>query len=344
MRMNFLGHASFVGMVTVLLLGTTHTAFAANTVDISTMVSSVLPGSVVTMQSAGAQSSTPTQGMLVQLSPSAIPSGLTTLEQEFAYEDIGWRVRLVASIANETNPYLTSFSVLPTTGTVPINAQDALHGGIVVGSQPFNNPSLDSVGPSAALSQLQSNLTALKNALPTGSVLSESAVVLPLGSSVNQFALQANVTVDQPSSVAGHYGDVIEGLQTGLIGGPFTSMIEGLEIEVTAADGTPVVGAWESTRSASGTLQFGDPTQATSSMQVTTSFPVLTGGPTTASGALGSPGGRSSSNSTSHVGNAIELRSTASNASIIGSWWILGLPIVAFLVFLSRRKFRIRRH
>lgn len=80
-----------------------------------------------------------------------------------------------------------------------------------------------------------------------GRVTKASPFVISSGAGANQYALEVDITVDEASSLAGHYGDVLQGLRTGLTGDLSATPVEGLSIVVTLADGTPVVGSWEAT-------------------------------------------------------------------------------------------------
>lgn len=289
MRRSTFSLVGFASLLACATLGSGIVASASVGGDVTATVDGLLPGSISSLQSPSSVTSGGPQQLLIQLSPTEIRSGLSTMAQTFTYNEIGWRARSAASVVAETNPNVTSYSVVASDGSVPPGAFNAFHGGFATIGTPISTPNLDSVSSSLALAQLNSNLTVLNSVLPSGSVISESATVLPVGSSADQFALEADITINQPSALVGHYGDVLDGLTTGLTGDPSLTSIEGLSIVVNATDGTPILGSWQATRSETGTLQFGDPTQSVNALQVTTTFPNLTGGPATEQTALGAP-------------------------------------------------------
>jgi hypothetical protein len=178
------------------------------------------------------------------------------------------------------------------------------------------------------MQQLNSNLGVLESTLPVGTIANESTQVLTTGSNANQFALEVDITVGS-SSLSNYFGDFIYGLQTGLTGDPSIASVEGLSIIVTDQDGSPLVGSWVATRSATGTIQFADPSQVPSIMQVTSTFVNLTGGPSTLVGAIGNAHGRSGSVALhSAFGNG---RSTEGTTPVI--WWTV-LILIATLFFI----------
>ncbi|MGH3525241.1 MAG: hypothetical protein ACRDU4_21025, partial [Mycobacterium sp.] len=126
-------------------------------------------------------------------------------------------------------------------------------------------------------------------AMPAGSVTKAVPVLIPSGAGANQYALEADIVLDRASSSAGHYGDILRGLRTGLTGDLASTPIEGLSIVVTTVDGTPVVGSWESTRAGGGATQFADPEAQPQHPQATTTFRNLTGGPPTLARLSGTP-------------------------------------------------------
>jgi hypothetical protein len=268
-------------------------ATGAGSHGMSSIVDDFLPGATATLQSSPSRGNKSAARLIIQLSPESTKDK-TKLQQDFMYEEIGWRAEIAYDIINSGDADISSYRVTTSDGRVPPAALNDFHGGTttIPGLKPMAHPGLDTVPASLALQQLKSSIEILTDALPAGSVTSASVVLLPTDRR-NQYALEADITINQASSLDGHYGDALEGLQTGLTGDPASTIVEGIAIVVTAADGSPVLGGWQSTRDQSGTLQFGDPSKAnTELLRVTRPFPDVTNGPGTKIGALGLMGGR----------------------------------------------------
>lgn len=366
--MTLLQFFSTIGVliVTPLLLGLGSTASAApGPANASAVVNDFLPGATATIQSAPSTSNSSAEVLAIQLPSSAIPSGQTGLQLQFVYHEIGWKARVAASLVAQGDANVTSYTVTTASGNVPTGAFNDFHGGFATIGAAIGEPELDSVAPTLAMKQLQSNLSALQGAMPPGSVTQAVATMVPSSPSGDQYVLEADVTIDQASSLVGFYGDVLQGLQTGLTGDPSSAVIEGLAIVVTTPDGTPVVGSWQATRSLSGVLQFADPSQASESLQVTTEFPNLTGGPSTAVGALGSgvrtstgqAGGSAIASASSDGHNGAKavpsqvhvLHGAGKQGSGLGAWWAAigaaAAVAIALITLGGRRRHHLRhRH
>lgn len=346
------------------LLGLPSSASAnAGQTHVSAIVNDYLPGATATVQPpVGSNSSGDV--LAIALPSSAIPGGQNALQMQFVYHELGWKARIAAALVAQADPNVTSYTVTMATGDVPAAAFNDFHGGFMTDSQ-VSDPSLDSVSPSLALKQLQSNLDVLVAAMPSDSVTKAVASLLPSNASGNQFAVEADVSVNQASSLNGLYGDALMGLQTGLTGGPTSDVVEGVAIVVTTADGMPVFGAWHSARSRSGVMQFADSSNVSQSLQITTSFPNLTGGPSTIAASTRSAIPTSSSSGKSAIAVASSAKHhpagqkgtvavssqvhvlvpTGGQGGGLGAWWVaIAAGIVAAIaVFLgSLRRWRVR--
>ncbi len=329
-------------------------AKAATASTPASVVDSVLPGAQVSVTqpattSTGQSSQTPYssdgsytaggEALSIQLPASAIPTGQTPMQSQFTYQELGWRASLAVGVIDATQP-ISEYQVTTATGDVPTTAADAFHGSFASGWTPGSDPALDTLSSDTALAQLKSNLNVLTQALPAGSVQSSSATLVPIGSSSNQYALDASVTLTDASALNGHYGDALVGMETGLVGNVATSPIEGVAVTIYAADGTPIAGEWSATRAQSGTTAFGDPATAPTSYSVTTNFPVLTGVPAITSGAVGAPGTAEPTSPSKTHGSAT---TAATNRVATGSGlsWPFALGLVGIVVAISGGVFYI---
>jgi hypothetical protein len=265
----------------------------------------------------------------------ATPAG-SPMADAFTWADTQWRAQLVSAAAAEVTPAITGYSVTEPDGTVPGGAGNFFQGS--VRSDPTNaaidDPGLDSISESAAVSQLDSNIATLGDALGAGAVVSSSTAVIATGS----FALSATVDVASADDLAGHLGDIVDGLETGLVGGS-SSLIEGLGVEVLA-QGVPEVGAWEAARAGAGDLQFNPGITVGATLAPTRTFPDLTGGPAAAASGLGAaaraarPASRRLAPTAAIGGNA--------RASHLDPLW-LGLFAVAAAIAAAGLAYAVRR-
>jgi hypothetical protein len=356
--------AIIVAPMCVLSFASSASANAGRT-DISGIVNNYLPGATATVQPAPVGSNSSGDVLAIALPSSDIPGGESALQMQFIYHELGWKARVAAALVAQADPNVTSYTLTTAKGDVPADAFNDFHGGFMTGSQTAD-PSLDSILPSLALQQLQSNLDVLVAAMLSGSVTQAVATLLPTNPSGNQFVVEADVSIDQASSLNGFYGDALVGLQTGLTGGPTSDVVEGVAIVVTASNGSPVFGAWHAARSQSGVMQFADPNDASQSLQVTASFPNLTGGPSTIAASTGSgiptPSGSSgksdiavASPAKHHpadqkrpvaVSSQIHMHApTGGQGGGFGAWWvaIAAGMVAAIAIFLgSLRRWRVR--
>jgi hypothetical protein len=256
------------------------------------IVTQVFPSATVTY-------STPSSDQGHQLDitlGTAIPTGSDSVQNRFAEEQTGWLAQLACSRAALADSTITAYSVLNPDGTIPSNSYDFLHGSVraTTGTSLLgDSSSLGNLTQAEAQSQMSSNLSVLKSALTPGTFLSDNLSTVTTGTADGDFALEVSVSVSSAGAVQAELGDFTEGLDTGLVGGLSTALIDGVGVEVTAADGTPVLGAWTASLTGFGQLDFGSDSSPPSGLSATVTFPVLTGGPGTLSSGLGQPGRRS---------------------------------------------------
>ena len=338
---------TLIGVASISMVCAFGPAFALGTSQFtSNLINEVLPGASSLVQPINAGStSNAAQVLDITLPPQTIPQGLTTFQESFLVNEIGWKANLIGGLVFQNDPTISQFNVAIAGTIVPEAMADTLHGGFTVGN--YGNPAssvLDSLSQGKAVSQLESNITTLDNVLGSGSGVTSTISVIPLVAGTNDFGLQVNVTVPNYSTIAEHRGDIIYGLQTGLTGSFPNNLIEGLAVIVTASDGSPLIGSWVSTRSMSGTLEFGANGVPAGVMSVDASFPNLTGGPTSEAGTTGAPTPRSHINPIS-PGERISLgdgpRSHAGVSESGDTWLISGfalITLVAALVLIRRQR------
>jgi len=291
-------------------------------------------GSAAGPFSKGGTSSAADPTLEVQLPANAIPANSTPTEAQFDYYELAWKAELAAGAVDGTQP-ISGWQVTPSTGTVPPQVSDVMHGSSASEGSSSSDPNLDTMSSTTALAQLQSNLAAFKQTMPSGTVEQASAQVVPVGTGTDEYALQADVTLAQASDITGHYGDALVGLETGLLDDLATSPIEGIAVNVVAADGVPIASEWNSTRSGVGTTDFADPSAVPSALTVTTTFPDTTGIPaieTEATGAAGSVSPKTPSVAASRVVRLGPAHRTASGAT---SPWIFAAIAGGALLLLA---------
>ena len=208
----------------------------SSTSTVTQIVDSLLPEATVTVT---ASTTTPSASTLsIQIPPNLNPvANSSAAQQNATYAEIGWKTEMATAIAATVDPAINSYSLSSSDGSVPSAAYNYYHGYIRSPSATSMDPRLDSISQAEAVQQLTSNINVLTSGLPAGSIDSSVVKVLPIGSSVSQFALQANIVISDSSVVTGRAGDFLEGLDTGLTGSLTSSLIEGLAIDVTTETG-----------------------------------------------------------------------------------------------------------
>lgn len=90
---------------------------------------------------------------------------------------------------------------------------------------------IGSVPLSTLTPQLNSNLQTLTDALGAGAVLASHITTLPVDPTNGANAFEVDLKVSDLSVLTGHLADVLNGLDTGLVGDQ-TALAEGLAINV----------------------------------------------------------------------------------------------------------------
>jgi hypothetical protein len=248
------------------------------------IVARVLPGAGAAVTSTANRDGS-IETLEIRLPPRDQPPSGSVLERNLVYAEIGWKARLAFAVVTSHDRAITKYRVTYAHGSTPRAALDYYHGGSLpshfVGTEPSTvDRKLDTLDVYEAEAQLRSSLAILRKALGIGAISGQQISVISIDPSHDQFALQVDISVRGPSVLIGHIGDVIDGLETGLVGGPITSLIEGFAVVVTA-QGAPLIGAWAAPRSGTGSTDFAPSIRSTGDYAATRNFPDLTGGPHT---------------------------------------------------------------
>ena len=144
-------------------------------------------------------------------------------------------------------------------------------------------PKLGSVTPSQALAQARSNLRVLRGVLPRGTI--KATRILPVVLRPGRFGLEVDLRVSSLRRLATRVGDVIDGMQTGLVGDD-RAVVAGLAIAVTDDRGRRL-GSWQSVLSSSGSVLANPSLTVPDVLSPRGFYPNLTGGPPTYGSASG---------------------------------------------------------
>jgi hypothetical protein len=206
----------------------------------------------------------------------------------FAYGDVAWRAdMLAASLATEA-PELAGYRLAPPAGmqvAVPPAALGVLQGSLPAPETASKLTSLGSVTEEEALAQMASNLDTLRNAVPPGAIASTDVSVVHIDAARDRFALSVSVGTREGDALLKQAGDVMVGLQTGLVGG-LSASIEGLAIAIQE-EGRPLAASWIATRAMAGTTMLAPGHELPQVQSVDVEFPNLTGGPQVQAAGIG---------------------------------------------------------
>jgi hypothetical protein len=209
----------------------------------------------------------------------------------FAYGDVAWRAdMLAASLATEV-PGLGGYELAAPASmdvAVPTAALGLLQGSLPSPQAASKLSALGSISEKEALAQMASNLDALRSALPSLAVTSAAVDIVPVDPEKGRFALAVSVETGEGAALLKRAGDVMVGLQTGLVGDPQAN-IEGLSIVVEEGKG-PIAASWIATRAMAGTTMVAPGLELPPVQTVDADFPDLTGGPHVSGSASGEAG------------------------------------------------------
>ncbi len=190
---------------------------------------------------------------------------------------LGWLTGLIASSAASDQPDLTDFATRESDGSTPPGSANFWEGAVRLspGSDlSSESSSLDGVTTDVALRQTDANLAVLRNGL--GELLvSDHAGIVSIDPKANRFAVTVDLQVTRMSDVTRFFGDIFDGLATGLVGGT-DPLIEGMAIRVTDADGL-AAGVWRLPRIGLGSGAFDPSIEVPDVRPLTMDFTSLTG-------------------------------------------------------------------
>lgn len=264
------------------------------------IIDRVLPGASTSLQAASRNTTAipgrpktstapPPPGMTLKITladSTAPPSGTDTV-QRFAYADLQWRAELGSAVAALGDSAVTGFSLQYSGGIVPGGAAGYFRDEVGADGPGAHDPSIDTLSQSDALRQATSNVATFAKALPVGAVTSSSAKIVPIAPDANQFGVSIAIVLSDPSQLTGHLGDVLKGMETGLVS-PSDVMVEGIAITVSA-NGQPLLGTWESIRGGTGDIEADPSIPLGDSLSTDLDFPNYTGLPNPGASVVGGP-------------------------------------------------------
>jgi hypothetical protein len=206
----------------------------------------------------------------------------------FAYGDLAWRAEMLAASLATQIPDLEGYRLAPPGGievSVPPSALGLVQGSLPSPEAAAKLTALGSVTEGEALKQMASNLEVLEKAMPAPAVTSTDARVVPVDAARGRFALAVTVGTEEGEALLERSGDVMVGLQTGLVGSPEAN-VEGLAITVREA-GRPLAASWIATRAMAGTTMVAPGLELPAVQSTDVEFPNLTGGPAVEASGVG---------------------------------------------------------
>jgi hypothetical protein len=235
----------------------------------------------------GTSSSAPDSPLSLNIQLGSPTASGSARENVFRWSEVMWQADAAAALASTIDPAIDAFQITEPDGSTPAGAANFMRGS--VRGNPTNSaidePSLDTISPAIASRQMQSNISALTAAMEPGAITAATVDTTPFGNSSDQFLVDVKVSLDSVADLEGFYGDLVDGLQTGLVGGG-DSLVEGLEVQVSV-NGQPELGVWTDPRGGLGALQL-DPSLTPPDAYVpTATYKDLTNGPSTSSSVVG---------------------------------------------------------
>jgi hypothetical protein len=209
-------------------------------------------------------------------------------EDAFAYGDVAWRAGMLAASLSTEVPGLAGYRLSAPADmqvSVPSAALGVLQGSLPPAGAGAKLVDLGSVSEKEALAQMASNLATLEAALPPPVVTSTGVSIVPVDAERGRFALSVTVGTEASATLLEHAGDVMVGLQTGLVG-DVRANIEGLAITVLEG-GRPLAASWIAVRAMAGTTMLAPGLELPAVQSVDADFRNLTGGPEVAAAGLG---------------------------------------------------------
>jgi hypothetical protein len=198
----------------------------------------------------------------------------------FAYGDLAWRAEMLAASLATQVPDLRGYRLAPPGDlevSVPPSALGLVQGSLPSPQAAAKLADLGSISEKEALAQMASSLDVLENAISAPALTSTSVGVVPVDAARGRFALSVTVGTEAREALLERSGDVMVGLQTGLVGDVHAN-VEGLAITVVEG-GVPLAASWTATRAMAGTTMLTPGLELAPVQSVDVEFPSLTGGP-----------------------------------------------------------------
>lgn len=269
-------------LLAVCLVGVAAASPSSVPKRVSSVVSSVLPGAASRLSGGTLWIAVPA-GLArlpgagsAKLSAPAPPGGEGA---DIIAGELGWKAAVAAGLAGARNRDIVFYQLTePGHRFTPIE-KNYLNGQLrsTAGEreyQPFRD--IGTVPLSTLTKQLRSNVRVLKRALPQGTVIGSQQKVIRVDAGAQDYAFEVDLKVAHLASLRHYEGDLVDGLGTGLVGGP-TAPSEGLAINVVDSRGLRA-SWWSAERAQSGT-GVSDRVLPSSGGSENVSFPDLTGGP-----------------------------------------------------------------
>lgn len=251
-------------------------------------VSTVLPGSTTTLvpdltvpNAVDVNIVAPASALVVPGSDTPdVTAPNTPTATTASYAELGWKAALAAGAAGQQFPDIVSYQ-LSVAGETPTGQQTNYLSGPIraMPGGPERSPfsAIGSVPLTTLTQQLNSNLGTLTGVLGAGAVLASHTTTLPVNQANSAYAFEVDLKVSDLSVLSGHLADVLNGLDTGLVGDQ-TAPAEGLAINVVDTQGRRV-SWWSAVRAGDGSAVADPPVSLSNGAAETATFTNLTGGP-----------------------------------------------------------------
>jgi hypothetical protein len=206
----------------------------------------------------------------------------------FAYGDLAWRAEMLAASLATQVADLRGYRLAPPDGlevSVPPAALGLVQGSLPAPEAAAKLADLGSISEKEALAQMASNLEVLESAIAAPAITSTDVNVVPIDAPRGRFALSVTVGTEAGEALMERSGDVMVGLQTGLVGDVHAN-VEGLAITVVER-GAPLAASWIATRAMAGTTMLSPGLELAPVQGLDVEFPNLTGGPDVEASGLG---------------------------------------------------------
>lgn len=255
---------------------------------VATEVNSVLPGSTATLvpdqfvpTGLDLEITTPASSVAVPGSQfSDLAATTTSTATTVSYGELGWKAALAAGDVGIADPNIIGYAVVVAGASPTSEQQNFLSSPIRAmpgGPERSSFSAIGTISLSDLTAQMNSNVRTLEGALGAGTVTAAHVVPVPVDSATGAYALEVDLAVTNLSALTAHTSDIMNGLETGLVGDD-GAPAEGVAINIVDAHGNRA-SWWSAVRSGNGSAVVDPPLSLNQSEDETTTFPNLTGGP-----------------------------------------------------------------